>query len=172
MRYLDKAKHELLTLAGKAVTSVTPGSRSQTLTFRCPRAAAVQFWRDPENLSRVFSGIAEVHSTGEDRYEWAVAGTGDEPVTWASVLLAEDDDLRFVDASDSDLVQMDIGFADAPHELGTEVRISAQAPLPEPLTNAALFTVLYRARALLQTGEVPTLEQNSSARSRSTDQEA
>ncbi|GGL17302.1 hypothetical protein [Nocardia jinanensis] len=171
MHYLDKVKQELVTLAGKAAGSVSGGSTSQTLTMRCPRAAAAQFWRDAENLSRVFSGIAEVRSTAPDRYEWAVRRDGHELINWESVLVAEEDGLRFVDATDTDLVQVELGFADAPHELGTEVRMSAQAPLPEQLSGMAIFTVLYRARALLQTGEVPTLEQNPSARRRPTEEE-
>lgn len=166
MHYLDKAKQELETLAGKAMGSVTGGSTSQTLTVQCPRVEAEQFWRRPESLSRVFRGLAEVRSTAPDRYEWVVGRAGEEPITWESLLVTEDNGLRFVDASDADLVQIELGFADAPRESGTEIRLSGQAPLPEQLTGAALFTVLYRARALLQTGEVPTLEANPSARHR------
>ncbi|WP_280459354.1 hypothetical protein [Nocardia carnea] len=163
MHYLDKAKQELVALVGRAVGPVS-GSSSQTLTVRCPRAVAERFWRDPACLSRVFRGMADVRSTGPDRYEWAVQRTGAESITWESTLVTTGNGVRFVDANDTDLVQIELGFADAPHEAGTEVRISGHAPLPEQLTGAALFTVLYRGRALLQTGEVPTLEHNPSAR--------
>ncbi|WP_280398591.1 hypothetical protein [Nocardia carnea] len=166
MQYLDKAKHELAALAGRALGAASGGSASQALTVKCSRASAEQFWRRPEQLSQVFGGLAEVRPTAADRYEWAVRPPGAEAVTWESVLVAADDGLRFVDPDDPDLVQLELAFADAPQGAGTEMRISGRAPLPEQLTGAALFTVLYRARALLQTGEIPTLEHNPSARSR------
>lgn len=95
MHYLDKAKHELVALAGKAVGAVSGGSTSQTLTVKCPRAEAEQFWRSPEHLSEVFSGLAEVRPTAEDRYEWAVRAPGAETVTWESAVVTEDDGLWF-----------------------------------------------------------------------------
>ncbi|WP_280435232.1 hypothetical protein [Nocardia carnea] len=170
MHYLDKAKQELTTLVGRAAGSVSRGSSSQTLTMQCSRAAAEQLWRTPEDLSQVFRGTAEVRSTAADRYAWTVERPGEAPLSWESTLVTTDSGLRFVDASDTDLVQIELEFAAAPHESGTEVRISGRAPLPEQLTGAALFTVLYRARALLQTGEVPTLERNPSARHRSAEE--
>jgi len=39
-----------------------------------------------------------------------------------------------------------------------------RSPLPGLLTGAIAFKLLYRMRALLQTGELPTLEHNPSAR--------
>ncbi|WP_459546623.1 hypothetical protein [Nocardia sp. X0981] len=170
MDYLEKAK-QLTALAGKAVGSAHHGS-AQTVTVRRPRAVVEQFWYEPENLSRVFHGIADVRSTGADRYEWAVGPEGAEVVRWETVVVPEENGMRFVDAAEDDAVRIRIGFAAAPHDLGTEVRISAAAPLPDKLTDAGLFTALYRARALLQTGEAPTLEHNPSARSRATTEEA
>lgn len=170
MDYLEKAK-QLTALAGKAVGAAHHGS-AQTLTVRRPRAAVEQFWREPENLSRVFHGIADVRATGPDRYEWAVGPEGAEVARWETVAVPEENGVRFVDAAEDDAVRIRLGFAEAPHDLGTEVRMSAEAPVPDKLTGAAIFTALYRARALLQTGEAPTLEHNPSTRSRSTTEEA
>ncbi|WP_280506943.1 hypothetical protein [Nocardia farcinica] len=60
--------------------------------------------------------------------------------------------------------QLHIEFAEAPADLGTEVTLRVTAPVPGLLTGAVAFKVLYRARALLQTGELPTLAHNPSAR--------
>lgn len=164
MDYLQKAKEEVVTLVGRAVGSVSGGTGRRALTIGRPRAAVEEFWRDPDNLSRVFDGFADVRSTAPDRYEWTAAPDGADAIHWESVLLTEQDGLQFVDAVDPERARIELEFADAPRNRGTEVRISATAPLPRQLTGAAIFAVLYRARALMQTGEVPTLDRNPSGR--------
>ncbi|WP_431937933.1 hypothetical protein [Nocardia grenadensis] len=164
MDYLQKAKEEVVTLVGRAVGAVAGGTGRRALTIGRPRAAVEEFWRDPDNLSRVFGGFADVRSTAPDRYEWTAAPDGADAIHWESVLLTERDGLRFVDAVDSERARIELEFTDAPRNRGTEVRISATTPLPRQLTGAAIFTVLYRARALMQTGEIPTLDRNPSGR--------
>jgi hypothetical protein len=44
------------------------------------------------------------------------------------------------------------------------VTLRVEAPAPRLLSGAAAFKVLYRLRALMQTGEVPTIKSNPSAR--------
>lgn len=48
--------------------------------------------------------------------------------------------------------------------LGTEVTLTLQLPAPNVVLRGAAFKVLYRARALLQTGELPTLTPTPAAR--------
>ncbi|MEI4535529.1 hypothetical protein WAE93_30445 [Pseudomonas aeruginosa] len=60
--------------------------------------------------------------------------------------------------------QIVVKYRAAPRELGTEVTLCVQAPAPALLSGAAAFKVLYRLRALMQTGEVPTIQSNPSAR--------
>jgi uncharacterized membrane protein len=162
--YLQKAKEEVVTLFGRAVGSVSGGTGRRALTIEQPRAAVEEFWRDPDNLSRVFDGFADVRSTAPDRYEWTAPPDDADPARWESVLLTEQDGLQFVDAVDPERARIELEFADAPRGRGTEVHISATAPMPRQLTGAAIFAVLYRARALMQTGEVPTLDRNPSGR--------
>lgn len=162
--YLQKAMDEVTTLIGRAVGSVSGGTGPRALTIERPRAAVEDFWRDPDNLSRVFDGFADVRSTAPDRYEWTAPPDGADAIHWESVLLAEPNGLKFVDAVDPDRARIELEFTDAPRGRGTEVHISATAPLPRQLTGVAAFAVLYRARALIQTGEVPTLDRNPSGR--------
>ncbi|GAA5107969.1 hypothetical protein [Nocardia iowensis] len=168
MNYLDKAKEQLTDLVGKVIDSGSSGGGTQTVTISCPRDQVEQFWRDPEKLSAVLGDIAEVRSTGPTGYQWILHRGDAESITWDTTLVAEEGSLRFVRAtgngSSTEGAEIQLTFRDAPHDLGTEVTLRVQSPIPDLLTGAAAFKVLYRARALLQTGEVPTLAHNPSAR--------
>ncbi|WP_040785160.1 hypothetical protein [Nocardia pneumoniae] len=169
MHYIDKAKEQLTDLVGKVAGSVSHGGNSQTVTIGRPRTEVEQFWRDPDRLSQVLGGIAEVRSSAPSRYEWILRPGADDSVEWNTTLVEEDDGLRFVGTTgEGDRTrggpQIQLTFRDAPRGLGTEVTIRARTPIPDILTGAAAFAALYRARALLQTGEMPTIERNPSAR--------
>jgi hypothetical protein len=74
--------------------------------------------------------------------------------------------LRFVDAGQNGTFSNEIilDFSEAPRGQGTEVTLRLKTPAPALLSGALAFKALYRARALLQTGEMPTLKINPSAR--------
>lgn len=57
-----------------------------------------------------------------------------------------------------------VTFADAPQDLGTEVTLALQLDGPAPAAGAAAHKALRRAKALVETGEIPTLERNPSGR--------
>ncbi|QTJ67247.1 hypothetical protein HYG77_17810 [Rhodococcus sp. ZPP] len=168
MHYIDKAREQLVDLVGKVVDSTAGSGNSQTLTISRPRSEVEQFWRDPGKLSEVLGDVAEVRSTEPGIYEWTLNPGADELTTWNTTLVEEDGRLRFVgktgDDSTADPPEVELTFRDAPHDLGTEVTIRAKTPVPDILGGAATFKALYRARALLQTGELPTLRHNPSAR--------
>ena len=173
MHYIDKAREQLTDLVGKLVDSTAGSGNSQTLTISRPRSEVEQFWRDPGKLSEVLGDVAEVRSTEPGSYEWTLNPGADEPTTWNTTLVEGDGSLRFVGEtgedstaqnSTADPPEVELTFRDAPHDLGTEVTIRTKTPVPDILTGAATFKALYRARALLQTGELPTLRHNPSAR--------
>ncbi|MBF6454518.1 hypothetical protein [Nocardia cyriacigeorgica] len=167
MDYIDKAKHQVVDLVGKVVGASGGGVSTQTMTMARPRDEVRRFWRDPDNLSAVLQGIAQVREAGPDRLEWTFEQLGDDALRWETDVVDDADELRFTGEHDE---QIRLRFADAPHDLGTEVTVRTTSPAPGLLTGAAAFTALYRARALLQTGEMPTLEYNPSGRR--TEQEA
>ena len=72
--------------------------------------------------------------------------------------------LRFIDVQPDSAAHVLLEFRDASRDRGTEIVARVSAPAPGLLTGPLTFKALYRARALLQTGEVPTLHHNSSAR--------
>jgi uncharacterized membrane protein len=158
--YLDSAKNQALGIASKVVDRLPRRDKAQTVTIACPRERIEQFWRDPAQLSVVLGDVAEVDATGPDRYRWRLL-TGPE-VSWESELVPEPDGVRFVGIADGN--ELLVSYRPAPHDLGTEVTLHAKTPAPGLLSGAAAYKVLYRLRALLQTGEVPTLRSNPSAR--------
>lgn len=157
---LDTAKDQVRSLAGRVFDGRSSDGRSaatrQTVTVTRPVDEVDAFWRDPQRLSAAFGDLGEVRFTEPDRYRWRLR-VGDEEVDWDSRLTPGNPSLRFVDDTGH---RIEVGRRPAPGGRGTEVTLSADLPLPDLLAGAAVFTVLYRMRALLQTGEVPTIALN------------
>lgn len=171
MHFLDNVRKQLAALVVKAVGHGGPGMCAQTVTINCGSDEVDTFWRDPEKLSQVFGNVATVRSPESDVFVWMLSTGSDETQTWRTRLHSSDRELRFVadgaDRADSDRSKhpaVVVRYRPAPDDLGTEVTVEAATPFPDFITKAVLFKVLYRARALLQTGEVPTLSHNPSAR--------
>lgn len=169
MHYVDTAKGQLTELVEKFLESASRTGPSRTVTISRSRVEVERFWRDADNLSRVLGDLGDVRATGPAAYEWTLLRGDDEALTWQTTLVTEADGLRFVGAAPDGSArergpEIGLFFADAPHGLGTEVTMRASAPVPGFLIGPAAFKALYRARALLQTGELPTLEHNPSAR--------
>ena len=113
----------------------------QAITIAKPRNEVVGSFADADFLSQVFGDIADgadVASDGPDRLRWTFGSDANAAVA--------------------------LDFRDAPQGRGTEVIATATSPAPGTLSGALTFKALYRARALLMTGEVPTIKFNSSAR--------
>jgi hypothetical protein len=116
-------------------------------------------WSDPARLGRV---LAEPY-------------TGD-PSTWtAEVLDAAGDAIRFRGTSGQAEPLHAAGsvtFAEAPQDLGTVVTLELHLDGPDLAAGAAAFKALRRAKALAETGEIPTLAHNPSARTTDHESEA
>lgn len=158
--------HQIPEPVNKVVTKVVSmvadaapdAAKAQTVTIACQPERIEQFWQDPDQLSVVLGDIAEVETLGEDRYRWRLT----EGPAWESRRAAEPGRVRFVGTGDDN--ELVVEYRPASNDLGTEVTMRVQAPTPGLLSGAAIFKVLYRLRALLQTGEVPTIRSNPSAR--------
>lgn len=170
MNVVDTAKQQAKQLAQKVVEKVgekvgeatTADSRVQAITIARPRDEVLALFQDSERLSRVFGDIAEVTDAGPDRLRWTFAGDGP---AWDCIVSREGDNrLRYVDVNPERSVGLTLDLSDAPRDRGTEVVARVTAPGPGVLTGVLTYKALYRARALLQTGEVPTIAHNPSAR--------
>ncbi|MFF0496715.1 hypothetical protein ACFYU5_09950 [Nocardia aobensis] len=186
MNVTDAVMDRLGAVVTKVVGAASGRGHPQIVTIGRPRAEVERLWHDPRLLSRVFGEMASVDSAegarddsaegarddsaDGTRYVWRLGPDDGETVTWTTTLAEEPDTLRFTGTGTGDDAAgtyLQVNFRDAPHGLGTEVTLSVRAPLPDILTDTAAFAALYRARALLQTGEIPTLAANPSARATS-----
>lgn len=156
------------TVVEKTVARASSGAKPVTLTIARPRSEVEQVWRDAATLSRILGTVADVAVKAPNQYRWSVHVPGGDDVEWDSQLIDIPEGLRFVGTGDGPAgkgaTEVSVLFRDAPADLGTEVTLSLRLPAPNVVLRGAAFKVLYRARALLQTGELPTLTPTPSAR--------
>jgi uncharacterized membrane protein len=152
-------------VAEKVVDGAVADSRLQAVTIAASREDVRTLFQDANRLSEIFGDVADVTSTGPDRLRWKFTLEGSDGPEWECVTVAEDDArLRFVDAKAGEDAGIVLDFRDAPQGRGTEVIARVSSPAPGALTGALAFKALYRARALIMTGEVPTIKHNPGAR--------
>lgn len=164
---LDTAKEQLRHAVVTVVDRMSRNEQSQSITISCPQVVVVHFFQDAEQLSQVLGEVADVHKTGaDDRLRWVVRKGPLNGVSWESRVISEDRRLRFVDTGQNDGIANEIvlDFSEAPRGRGTEVTLRVKSPAPRLVSGALAYKALYRARALLQTGEIPTISHNPSAR--------
>ncbi|WP_224448148.1 SRPBCC family protein [Haloprofundus salilacus] len=138
-------------------------------------------WRDPETLTRVVGGVAEVNLEDEDmgRYRWRVDAPLGRTLT-GETRIVEDcpgEFLRWESVENAAVsTEGSLRFRPAPAGRGTEVTLRLRFDPPGgPVGGTAMnllgfvpetlaSSVLYRFKSLAETGEIPTLERNPSAR--------
>jgi len=145
------------------------GATQQTLTVGRPADEVAALWRDPAAMAQVLGEVGTVDVVG-DRWTWHLARPGaDEPVEWRTTLSdgGSPRTLRWADAEDgSDSASsVEVVLRDAPQDLGTEQVVRLDLPVPGLAAGAMALGLGYRARALLVTGEVPTITPQPAARS-------
>ncbi|MCV7214013.1 hypothetical protein H7J51_01800 [Mycobacterium crocinum] len=160
MNFLDSAKGQIAGLVDKIADAAPQTTAQQTITVSCTVVEAEEFWRDAHRLSEVLGELGEVRFTEPNRYHWHLHAA-DVDVDWDSRLASDTDALRFVGGDGNEII---VEFRRAPNNLGTELTLRTKMPAPQLLSGAVAFTILYRARALLQTGEIPTIRRNPSSR--------
>jgi uncharacterized membrane protein len=164
---LDTAREQLRHAVVAVVDRMSRNEQSQSITIGCAQEDVRRFFQDAEQLSQVLGEVADVHKTGaDDRLRWVVRKGPLNGVSWESQVVSEERGLRFVDTGQNDGIANEIvlEFSEAPRGRGTEVTLRVNSSVPRLVSGALAYKALYRARALLQTGEIPTISYNPSAR--------
>jgi len=138
-------------------------------------------WRDPEVFSRIVGRIADVISTGEDEYRWTVTGPGGTELSWKTrVVESEPGELiRWETPEDASIPNSGaVRFREAPGDRGTVMTLSLQFSPPGGSVGASILNrlnivpetaagyMLDRFKSLVESGEIPTSEANTSGRGR------
>lgn len=140
-----------------------------------------RFWKSPENLYKVMAEFSHVTELEGGRSHWEVKGPGGSTFSWEA---------QIVEDQPGQLIQWEslpgagipnegsVRFRPAPGDRGTEVGLYMRFDTPGGVIGEAAVNLLgfaprgvaikalHRLRSLAETGEVPTLERNPSARSR------
>jgi uncharacterized membrane protein len=164
MALLESAIEQAKQLVEKVTGPAVAEPAVHAVTIGRPRHAVLAMLRNPETLSQVFGEIADVQAVGPNRLRWTFHDEKTSDASWESVITADDHRVRYAGTDADSATEIVVDLRDAPQDKGTEVIARVSAPAPGLLTGPLTFKALYRARALLQTGEIPTLTRNPSAR--------
>jgi uncharacterized membrane protein len=157
----------------------TPTRVGRTVTVGGSADELYEFWRDPQNLTRVVGSFADVTSAGEDRHRWTVAAPLGRTLDWETEILDDrpGELLRWPSAESAPVfAEWSVRFRPAPADRGTEVTLELRLDPPGgPAGSAAMNLLgivpetlaseaLHRFKSLAETGEIATLERNPSGR--------
>ncbi|PSP64679.1 hypothetical protein BRC79_09745 [Halobacteriales archaeon QH_8_67_27] len=136
-------------------------------------------WREPEAHERLWAHFAEVEQTGEDRQHWEITGPRSVSLEWDAEIVAADPgeflrwkslpgaqvpnegSVRFLERGDGEETEVTLHLRFDPP--GGRVGTAVMERL-DLVPNAAVGKALRRFKSLVETGEMPTLEGNPSAR--------
>ena len=141
---------------------------SRSITVKCPREAAYEFWRDFANLPRFMQHLQSVTVKDDGRSHWVVNAPAGK-VEWDSELLdvQPNERLGWRSMPGSDVRhEGHVEFADAPVDRGTEIRVELRYDPPLGKLGAGLAKLfgeepsqqlrddLRRFKQVMETGEV------------------
>lgn len=154
---------------------------SRSIVVDAPADDLGETWRDPDQLAQIVGHAAEVTATDDDIRRFTVEAPGGRTLSWdARIVEAEPGEyLRWETPGDAAIShEGELRFSTAPAGRGTEVELTIDVRPPGGAAGAAAIdrlaavpesavgTALDRFKSLAETGEVPTLEGNPSARGR------
>ena len=158
-----------------------PTTISSVITVGKPKDELYRKWRDPEVMSEVFGGILQISGAGEGRIRVRARLPGGHAASWMSKVVQQQDGSSLRWRTDADAAvpyDMYLEFRDArPAEWGTEVTLGVSPlshgsvaegilEISKSMDEAVLMKVLRRFKALIESGEIPTLSHNPAGRPR------
>lgn len=158
--------------------SSEPIQTTQVVSINKSPEECYRFWRNFENLPKFLEHVQSVQMTGDRRSHWVVKAPAGMSVEWDAELLRDEPEriewrsLPGADVENSGSVE----FRKAPAGHGTIVRASIQYKSPAGQVGSAIAKLfarepamqaksdLKRFKAMIETGEVPTIIGQSSGR--------
>lgn len=149
------------------------------LTVRCAPDEVYRFWRDLENLPRIMHHLRSVTRVDDTRHRWvAQPPLRGAPLEWETEITTDrpNELLNWRSLPGSPIQMVGAVFLKpAPGDRGTEVHVMLEhrpasvagaglAKLMQPFSVQTLKESIRRSKQLLETGEIPTVEGQPSAR--------
>jgi uncharacterized membrane protein len=161
-------------VASRSVSRQTPPVRlRRSLTIGKSADELFRSWREPAILRRVMEPLAEVTVLDHGRTRWALRLPLGRRLEWTCEVVEERPAalLRWRASGGAPVPhECALTFRPAPGNLGTEVSLQLAlgpaALLPDLPLKMAAEKVLRRFKSLVETGELPTVAHNPSARAR------
>ena len=152
---------------------------SRSVTINRPIDEVFRFWSQPANFADSMRPFIEITQTGPDTSRWTMEGPAMLSYGWdsRSTIDPATQTIRWASLPNSDIAnEGEIHFTEAPGDRGTEAHLRIRFDPPggkvgEVVANhleigpkLIAMGSLRKIKSLLETGEVPTLEKNPSAR--------
>ncbi len=143
-----------------------------SILLNCSAGDAYRFWHNLENLPRFMSHIASVHLTGERRARWVAHAPFGRQIEWETEIIDEREPDFFAWRSlpgAEIFVDAALEFRRAPANRGTLLSVQLRYRPPSALAESFMKFLgrdpgfmmrqdLRRFKALIETGEIPTIE--------------
>lgn len=158
----------------------TRGERvERSITIGKPVAELYRAWRDPEHVRAMLRSFAQIEPGAQGQFRWRVELPMGRALEWTTRTIEDrpNELIRWSTEAGAPIThEGSVRFRPAPHDLGTVVTLSFSFGQPGGVLDAltAKFLrsipkaleegVLRRCKSLCETGEIPTLDKNPSAR--------
>lgn len=148
----------------------------RAVTIRKPAAELYAFWREVTNLPQIIHHPVTITATSQDESHWSVSAPAGRRVEWDAILINDQPNALIAWRSREGAEVENAGsvrFAEAPGDEGTEVTVALEYNPPGGRVGAALakltrdsassqvYDALRRFKALMEAGEIPTIEGQS-----------
>ncbi|MCC7206424.1 MAG: SRPBCC family protein [Anaerolineae bacterium] len=149
------------------------------ITIGRPRAELYAFWRDFTNLPRFMDNVEAVEILDEMRSRWTVKGPAGTTLSWDAEIVNDvpDEKIAWRSLDNAQIANAGtVEFKDAPAGRGTEVHVVMEYAPPAGQLGALVARAtgrepktqvrqeLRRFKSLMETGETPTIEGQTSGR--------
>lgn len=166
------------TRTDEASRGTEPTAITRSVTIGKSADELYDAWTDPQTFAKITRHFAQVTARTEDRYHWSVQGPLDRTFSWETQIVDREpgEYIRW-ETPPAERIQTHgrVEFREAPGDRGTEVTLRMHFEPPGPLgqqtmdrlgivPETVIGEMLRRFKRLAETGELPTLEDNPSAR--------
>lgn len=157
---------------------VEPGLVQHSITIGRSPQELFDFWMVPDNQARIMEHFANVKAEADGKAHWTVRAPLGRSVEWDTHIVEQKrgELVRWEPISGAKLGGGEVQFRSAPGDRGTEVSLKVRVELPGGAVGEAVagavglgpdmiaHKALRSFKSLVETGEIPTLDGNVSAR--------